>query len=271
MNMLKVGVRGLSKQNSSLILSTLVEDLIPIVEQQTPNGTLRFFCPGRKPNQRVGRLLSEEPETICWIDSFDDGKVFWDIGANIGLYSLYAGLHPKMKVLSFEPASTNYFVLNKNIEINALDDRLQSFCIAFSDQSKLSYFYMSDTVFGGALNSFNKEVDWRGNPYQAAFRQAMIGYSIDEFIEKFDPLFPNYLKIDVDGIESEIIAGAIETLSDPRLESLLIEHDETRQDHLDAIEHIQNCGLRLVEITHSEMVANSDFAHIFNHIFLRSA
>ena len=34
-----------------------------------------------------------------------DGSCFWDIGANVGLFSLYAALRPKIDVLAFEPSS----------------------------------------------------------------------------------------------------------------------------------------------------------------------
>ena len=55
-----------------------------------------FFTPNSIIKWRVDTILSKEPETIEWIDSFkSDSKekiIFWDIGANIGLYSLYAAM-----------------------------------------------------------------------------------------------------------------------------------------------------------------------------------
>ena len=49
---------------------------------------------------RVNTFYSKEPETLKWIDNFNEDKniIFWDIGANIGLYSIYAALKfPKLK------------------------------------------------------------------------------------------------------------------------------------------------------------------------------
>ena len=37
-------------------------------------------------------LLTKEPGTIAWIEGFTEDDVFWDVGANVGLYSLYAGI-----------------------------------------------------------------------------------------------------------------------------------------------------------------------------------
>ena len=63
------------------------------------------------------------------------------------------------------------------------------------------------------------------------FRQTVLGYSIDEFIDIFHPEFPNRLKIDVDGNECLILKGAERTLADGRLKSFLVEvRDNTREE-----------------------------------------
>src|SRR5207247_11216921 len=126
------------------------------------------------------------------------------IGANVGVYSLYAGLR-KLKVLAFEPSAPNYYVLNRNIEINGLDERVSAYCIAFNDRTRIDSFYMANTELGGALNSFGDQVDWQGNPLRSAMKQAMLGFTIDDFIHRFQVDFPNHIKIDVDGIENRII------------------------------------------------------------------
>ena len=41
---------------------------------------------------RVDRILSKEPETIEWINSFENDSIFFDIGANIGIYTLYSAI-----------------------------------------------------------------------------------------------------------------------------------------------------------------------------------
>ena len=51
-----------------------------------------FFCPNKITATRVNSIFSKEPETIEWIKSFENNSIFWDIGANIGLYSLYAAI-----------------------------------------------------------------------------------------------------------------------------------------------------------------------------------
>ena len=105
------------------ISSALVEELTPVISAKTKNGTLHFFCPGRLPVFRAETLLTKEPETIEWIDGFEENSVFWDIGANVGVYSLYAGLKKGVAVVAFEPATPNLYALNRNIEINQLEKK----------------------------------------------------------------------------------------------------------------------------------------------------
>ena len=70
---------------------------------------------------RATTFSTKEPETLRWIDEFGGKGVFYDIGANIGLYSIYNSLkHPKSITIAFEPSSSNLRVLTRNISINNL-------------------------------------------------------------------------------------------------------------------------------------------------------
>ena len=80
------------------------------------NKKVNFFVPNQITQWRVKTFLTKEPETLEWIDSFDDSKkiIFWDIGANIGLYSIYAALkYPDIEIISFEPSTSNLRVLSR--------------------------------------------------------------------------------------------------------------------------------------------------------------
>ena len=66
---------------------------------------------------RVDRLLSKEPETIKWLNAFEKQSVFFDIGANIGIYSLYSAIKTGNDVYAFEPHSANYKNLLDSISI----------------------------------------------------------------------------------------------------------------------------------------------------------
>ena len=245
---LKAVIAIFGRRDSARISSFLVEELAPVMAVTTKSHPINFYCPGAEPFRRADKLLTKEPDTIEWIDSLQKDCVFWDIGANIGVYSLYAALISKMKVLSFEPSAFNFHILNRNIEINRIDEKITAFCIAFNDTLLLDDLYMGNTYNGGAYSSFSEAINWHGERFVAKFKQGMIGFSIDDFIEKFSPSFPNHIKIDVDGNEGKIINGARKTISDERLRSILVELDATREGYCrNIIELIEEGGMKLSE------------------------
>jgi FkbM family methyltransferase len=273
------GLRALTAATRSLlgerrnagILAHVVEYLSPAITVDTPLGSLILHCPGELSVFRANTLLTKEPETIAWIDTFQQGDTLWDIGANVGMYSLYAGLKPGVQVLAFEPAVVNCYALNRNIEINGLDARIAVFCIAFSESTALDYLYMGGTRIGEACHSFRDEVDLKGQPFRARFRQGAISFSVDDLIDTCHPAFPNHMKIDVDGIEDKIIRGARKTIGDPRLKSLLVELDIDRPDYCRQVhDALEQAGLRLLHRKHAAMFDHSEYASIYNHVFVRA-
>jgi len=272
---LRAGLQVSGGRVRRLLLEALrTEDQsIPLVIETvtTPRGPIKFYCLGALPLWRARTLFTKEPETIEWIDSFAEGDVLWDIGANVGIYSLYAAVHRHIRVVAFEPSAGNYYLLNRNIELNGIDDRVEAYCIALSDESGIRALNMQMTELGGALSSFGEPVDSFGKRFTPGFRQGMIGYTIDGFVGAFDPPFPNHVKIDVDGIEDRIIAGAAKALADPRLKSLSVELDSARESETgEIIARIEGSGLKLAARRQSEMVASGEYRTIFNYQFRRA-
>jgi FkbM family methyltransferase len=231
--------------NKILILSALAEDIIPVYSHDTRYGTIRFSCLGGLPLWRARTLLTKEPETIEWIDTFEDGEVLWDIGANIGCYSLYAARKGN-NVVAFEPSAANFFLLQKNIESNGFDKNIQALCLALSDQSAIGFLNMSTLLVGGAYCRFDDRLgsaDFGGENFDVQFSQGILAFSIDEFIRYYRVPVPDHIKIDVDGTEQMIIRGAAQTLQDKALKSLLIECDTSKPAELDEITMmLENAG-----------------------------
>jgi FkbM family methyltransferase len=248
------------------------ESLVVIDEVDTKYGELKYYCMGWIPLWRSQTLFIKEPEMIEWVDSMKEDEILWDIGANVGLYSVYAGLKG-MKVFAFEPSALNTFLISKNIEINGLKDNVFLFPIAISDKNEFGYLNMTSTILGGALNEFNEEnIDTVGTgdyKEEVVFKQGMFSYSIDELIEKYNFLVPNYIKIDVDSIEDRIVYGAEKTLSNPLLKGVFLELDETEERTQKMIDFLAEKGLIFKEKRHAEMFENSKFKHQYNYIFER--
>src|ERR1700751_6054352 len=102
---------------------------------ETRHGPLTFVTTHPQALQYPREFETREPETLAWIDSFETPCRFWDIGANIGVLSIYAGLRAGIEVRAFEPAAASYAALCRNIEANRLDDRVQAYCVAVGDRT----------------------------------------------------------------------------------------------------------------------------------------
>lgn len=235
-NFFYLGIRFLllcfSEHRKNRVLVRLSAMLIPVKQIDTLQGRLKFFCPSILSLFYPRHLFNSDSEELSWIDGFEKGDVFWDIGANVGSFSLYAGLRSGVRILAFEPGSSNYATLNKNVQLNGMQDRIEAYCLALNDKTELQYLYMSETDAGSVRNVFGDAREGFGYEGSYTFRQGMLGFSIDDFIGIFSPPFPNHIKIDVDNIENLILSGGQRALSDPRLKSINIEmRDSERGIH----------------------------------------
>jgi predicted RNA methylase len=104
----------------------VVDDLLsyPVVVN-TPHGPIRFLNHSRISCARARSILSKEPDSLTWIDSMHPGSVFWDIGANVGVLTLYAATRGDLRVWAFEPAAVNYYNLVANCELNGLERQVR--------------------------------------------------------------------------------------------------------------------------------------------------
>ena len=148
------------------------------------------------------------------------------------MFSLYAALRPNIHVLAVEPSASNFAELNKNIELNKMSERVRGYCIAFCDETRLDALNMAKTGAGRSMHGFGTETDQFGRTIRTEFRQGAVGFSVDDFVRMFSPPLPTHVKIDVDGIEDEILRGGMRTFSANSLQSMIIEiegdHESSR-------------------------------------------
>jgi len=189
----------------------------------TERARLRFHATSRRGFRGEGSFGTDETDTIKLIDAMPEGSCFWDIGANIGVFSLYAALDNKAEVLAFEPAGSSFSVLNTNIELNRMSDRITGYCMAFSDETKLDVLNMESIHPGNSMQGFGTEINQFDQTISTNFFQGAIGFSIDDFVKTFSPNLPTHVKIDVDGIEADILRGGRRVLSAPSVKSVIVE------------------------------------------------
>jgi FkbM family methyltransferase len=195
---------------------------------------------------RARTYSSKEPDTLDWLDSFEPGSCYFDIGANIGQYSLYPAKKygAAVQVFSFEPQSNNYYELNKNIYLNNLRHHILSYCVAVSGRSEFSKLYIPKFIPGGNRSQFGHE-DLENMKMSATHTQGMFGVTLDDLCGQWGFPCPNYMKIDVDGIEISILEGASAVLRNPALKSVIIELG-TNAEQEKAIAIMQQAGLEVI-------------------------
>lgn len=237
--------------------------------------SIKFFNPNSITNWRLNTFFIKEPETLAWIDTFhsDEEIVFWDIGANIGLYSIYSAIkHKNIKVIAFEPSTLNLNTLSKNISINKLDEIITIAQIALteSDNQFQSINETSD-LEGGALSSYGVDFDGDGKKIIPSISYKIYGTSIDYLTSQHILKIPNYIKLDVDGIEHLIINGGLRTLLSEKVKSILVELNERFIEQSEQVKRalIDN-GFKLKIKTRSEMVEKDHKeSQVYNFIFTR--
>ena len=196
-------------------------------------------------------------------------SVFWDIGANIGLYTCYAVKRADCQVYAFEPSVFNLELLAKNVYLNSLSDKVAIISLPLFDSLAVRPFYMTTKEWGGALSNFGESVDHDGLPMTSVFKYKTVGMSIDQAVSLLNFAKPNYIKMDVDGIEHLILKGATDTLKSA--ESLLIEvNDNFAKQAKDTEEYLTKAGFKLKQKRHSEIIEKSAvFSSFYNQIWTR--
>lgn len=154
----------------------------------------------------------------CGLHEFEDmafvlhflrpGDLFADIGANIGSYTVLASGVRKARTVAFEPDPLTFEALSRNIALNRLDNLVRPCeCALGSRQGSVGFTVGLDTV-----NHVVGETD-------GATRTV----ALDTLDQACGNERPNLIKLDVEGFESEVLGGAVETLRCPKLRAIITE------------------------------------------------
>jgi FkbM family methyltransferase len=208
---------------------------------------LSLFTPNSICRSRADSFSTKEPETLEWIDDSEDNGVLFDIGANVGLYSLYYACSNKGKVYAFEPSVFNLAILAKNIFENNLQDKIKIITNPLTQENKFANFIFSNIEEGGALSAFGVEYGHDGEIIKKLLTFQTLGLSLDFLLQnKIINDYPNLVKIDVDGIEHLILAGAVQTLKHPSCKTVLIEMNNSIFEQVElATKILLDCGFKL--------------------------
>jgi FkbM family methyltransferase len=224
---------------------------LEFAEIEVQGKPMRFATTGSSSKKRLRSLFSKEPITLAWIDTFGKGESMFDIGANVGMYTIYAAVTREAPVYAFEPEALNYAELNKNIYLNNLHGQVLGYCVALSDVDKPDRLLLSDFGLGISYHDF-EENSWTDDkqfaPDWLASKdnrrpQGCIGHRLDSLVADGLPV-PQHIKIDVDGLEHRVVEGMMDTLAKPDLKTVLIEINFDNPKNLDIVERLKKLGWR---------------------------
>ena len=137
------------------------------------------------------------------------GSVFYDVGANVGFFSLLAArlTGPQGNVISFEPLPENLDRLRENVERNHFSN-VKIFPVALGAANQEQVFQVSERPTWGKLKDVGPAAP---DKYLSDIRVGV--RRLDDLVAEgaFPP--PDLIKIDVEGAEVAVVEGAVETLA----------------------------------------------------------
>jgi FkbM family methyltransferase len=140
------------------------------------------------------------------------GKVFYDVGAHAGYYSLLAStlVEVQGKVISIEPNPRNLYFLRKNLEAN-LCLNVEIISCALSSHTGIAQFDDSHDSYQGNISNNGKI--W------------VCTVTLDNLVYDYKLPLPDYIKLDIEGAEYEALIGGIKVLSERQPILVLATHN----------------------------------------------
>lgn len=203
---------------------------------------IRLRVISKRERERL-KSCAKEPFTVQWLHEWvGAGEVFYDIGANIGAYSLVAAKKPggAARVFAFEPGYANMSSLCANIVLNDAADAVTPLPFALSDRNDLTVFGLRALEPGAARHTLG------GGPSEegpSLYQQPVVTWRLDDLVDHLRLPLPQHIKLDVDGGELAVLDGAARVLAAPGLRSLLVEVSTALSEDVAAV--LDRHGLQL--------------------------
>lgn len=214
----------------------------------------------------------KEPETVSWIEeTFQAGDVFYDIGANVGAYTLIAAAHwgRNLRIVAIEPSAINFSRLVRNLILNRCPEQVVPLPVALAKGTKISPFHYQNLDSGGALHALGRPLDHQGAPFQPVGTVPALTFDLDTLIKLFQLPAPHHIKLDVDGTEYDILQGAQQTLRTVR--TILVELEQKHPDSAPIRVWLEQFGFKMVSVHpyrfHKD---HPEFSGISNAIFQKA-
>ncbi|MDO9326158.1 MAG: FkbM family methyltransferase [Methanoregula sp.] len=234
---------------SSNIISILAHFIPTGMKLPILSGPLKgyFWIAGAAAGEGKGLSVifnfSEVFQLTTAMQNTTNNSICFDIGANVGFYSLLFSRYGK-EVVSFEPLTRNIFYLYQIIAINKINN-IRIVSCAVSESVDFCWFVEGNNCAEGKIDRSGKI--------------PVFVISIDHFISKTN-IIPDIMKIDVEGAELSVLFGARKCISENRPKLLISMHGE--QLRSDCIAFVSEYNYDVVPLD------NKDVGSAFEFLFL---
>lgn len=174
-----------------------------VYKQELQGVPAKFYFTSFPEMRRLRRLVEKDGDEFrifsLFLDDAKDAKIFYDVGANIGQYSIYArNSNPGMTaVYSFEPENLNFNRLKENITLNGLNHEVHPLKIGLGGQDGEQYFRIKGALAGEGTHFVSQEPTSR----------KIIIRSVDSLLAEGKIKPADLVKIDVEGYEYQALLG----------------------------------------------------------------
>jgi FkbM family methyltransferase len=228
---------------------------------------IKFFTPNNYLLQVSGNFERIEECTIDWINSFNSESCFYDVGASSGIYGIYGAVIKGCKTVAIEPDAQNFAILEMNHHLNRenLYHDFISLNLGLGSKASLMPLKCQEYLAGahGKVFDFKNRIPQNEMKYDHI--QYLLVDSLDYLIDRYQLPIPNYLKIDVDGAEIEVIKGCQETLRLPEFKELMVETDLDTFSELNTI--LISMGFKLKEKFNIEEIIGGEIQGVHNYLY----
>jgi FkbM family methyltransferase len=221
------------------LLKTIGLEKVLLLMLDMPKQGYKFFC---RINRDDFLFMTNHEKDILEYFIPNNGDTVVDVGAHIGLYTIIAAkrVGPTGKVIAIEPDPENFKILKKNILLNQLSNVESLECAAYSAKKKLRLFLpevesgrtIFNTVMQDRVKNCNNFIEVEAN-------------TLDNILNENNVQRVNYVKIDVEGAELEVLKGMSNTLDAIRSIILVIEI-HGKQIYLQVIEFLKRYNLQIM-------------------------
>ena len=211
---------------------------------------------------RATKTVFLEDDTNRWIDNFNENDIFYDVGANVGVYTLMAAKIKGVRTFAFEPDIMSARCLHENIFFNEVARKVVIFPCALSNYSGVVDFHLSSLSPGSALHSLYKT-----NKFAIKRDISVSGvsvYKLDELISLLKLPPPTKIKVDIDGLDIDVLLGAQMCLIN-HVKEVLVESESGQDESL--IAYMTDCGFQIISVgeIHQQHVPTRNLIFRKNH------